>query len=73
MEVLDTERCKTFEDCVAWARRRFQVGSLPWRIVTGHLASAQACCMSGLLPRDSTTYLLHGTAVVSSVAAAEWP
>ena len=29
VEVLDTERCKTFEDCVAWARRRFQVRSLP--------------------------------------------
>ena len=29
VEVLDTERCKTFEDCVAWARRRFQVRPLP--------------------------------------------
>ncbi|CAL5220461.1 g2482 [Coccomyxa viridis] len=24
VEVLDSERCTTFEDCIAWARRRFQ-------------------------------------------------
>ena len=29
MEVLDSERCTTFEDCVAWARRRFQVSPHP--------------------------------------------
>ena len=25
VEVLDTERCTSFQDCVAWARHRFQV------------------------------------------------
>ena len=25
VEVLDTKRCRTFEDCIAWARHRFQV------------------------------------------------
>ena len=25
VEVLDTLRCRTFEDCIAWARHRFQV------------------------------------------------
>lgn len=25
VEVLVTERCRTFEDCIAWARKRFQV------------------------------------------------
>lgn len=25
VEVLVTERCSSFEDCVAWARRKFQV------------------------------------------------
>lgn len=28
VEVLDTERCTTFEDCIAWARHRFQVSML---------------------------------------------
>ncbi len=26
-EVLVSERCRTFEDCVAWARHKFQVGT----------------------------------------------
>lgn len=25
VEVLETERCVTFDDCIAWARRNFQV------------------------------------------------
>jgi hypothetical protein len=25
VEVLDTERCVTFDDCIAWARNNFQV------------------------------------------------
>ena len=25
VEVLDTRRCRIFEDCIAWARHRFQV------------------------------------------------
>jgi len=28
LEILDTERCTTFEDCIAWARRRFQVSCI---------------------------------------------
>jgi hypothetical protein len=28
VEVLDTERCENFEDCISWARHKFQVGSL---------------------------------------------
>ena len=27
VEVLDSERCTTFEDCIAWGRRRFQVSA----------------------------------------------
>ena len=30
VEVLDTERCTTFEDCIAWARHRFQVRHESW-------------------------------------------
>ena len=25
VEVLDTERCVTFDDCIAWARNNFEV------------------------------------------------
>ena len=37
VEVLDSERCTTFDDCIAWARRRFQVRPSqyipqPWRM-----------------------------------------
>ena len=27
VEVLVTERCKTIEDCIEWARRKFQASS----------------------------------------------
>ncbi len=37
VEVLDSERCTTFDECIAWARRRFQVRPSqyipqPWRM-----------------------------------------
>lgn len=33
VEVLVTERCKTFEDCIKWARLKFQVITSRWGLL----------------------------------------
>ena len=37
VEVLDTERCATFDDCVAWARSKFEVSSTRVPVPCGSL------------------------------------
>ena len=36
VEILDSERCTTFEECIAWARGRFQVSPHPGMLHPPH-------------------------------------
>ena len=43
VEVLISERCRTFDDCISWARRLFEVLLPIMDAVGGHPAPAVPC------------------------------
>ena len=46
VEVLVTERCKTLEDCIEWARKKFQASSDAGRRCIESLSSSVLSCMA---------------------------